>query len=651
MAAASAWDRYEGLVVDAESGTPISNARIVGLDSRRVAVTGMDGRFVLDGQSRIASGGGPELSISVTGFRVQAADEGWEVERIAADGRTENVGTTPLAWDASRLPSGIGWLRLRRDGQSAIFQVCRIPGQLRLRRLHGERFATPRGAATPESLFVRLPGGAMRLVQGIGDSAMRIELPEVSQVAGDFHTHTFLTDGSHTLDDVAAHAFGGRWTDPGRDPSTAPGTGLDWFANSEHGGYFSRDRFGKGMAGGGMWRWRSLRELSWPAVDSLRQAYPGKFLFQGMEWNVPSHEHASVAILTSDREAIARFEFLFDANDGDAVGGGWPDAGTKRFENDHAKALAGASWLRRNHPDSSWLLVNHPSRLQLTSVEALRDLHDSAGAVFLGIEAIPGHQFQGWRGGYHLPDTDPSGRMIARTYGGVDPMLAFVGGAMDALWSEGRRVWVFANSDFHNRPGGDPYPGEYNKNLTRILERTPGGILAGLRSGATVAVMGDLVDSFSFELDDGLRAASMGGELATRSDSVEVVVRFHVPSRNVLGDSPFLDHLDLIGGKVGKELGSPRSDSAPATRLVSSVQFGGVEPGPQGWHTARWKVAVDGDAYFRIRGTSMARGVEGWTDAEGNPLCDDLQYPNTADKARRNLWLYSNPIFLRRLPR
>lgn len=651
-----AFDRIEGMVFDSATGRALSNVRVAALTSKRTAVTDGSGRFLIDGAENLSvPSDGAQPDLAVVGTRLESNAPGWSVDWIGADGRSASLGNSPIRWDASRLPSGIGWLRFRSEGREAMWNICRIPGETRVRRVFPPRISRRRSATVQESLFVRLPGGIGRTVLARTDSVVQVALSPTFQVAGDFHTHTFLSDGVHTLDDVAAHAFGGSWTPIGGPQSRVAGFGLDWFANTDHGGSFSRDRFGNPFPSGSKWRWETLRDVSWPVVDSLRQVYPHRHLFQGLEWNVPSHEHSSMAILTGDHDAIARFEYFFDEWDTDLTGGGWPDAATKSNAGSHARALAGARWLREKHGDSSWFLINHPSRLQRTSISDLRDLHDAAGNVFLGIEAIPGHQKAASRGSYHLSDRSSGGEMIARTHGGADFMLAKVGGIMDALWSEGRRVWVFSNSDFHAAAGGDYYPGEYNKNLTRVANRTEIGLLAGLRSGGTVAVMGDLVDSFWMELDDGLRTAVMGGELATDADSVEVRIAYHVPKTSSLGDSPAVDHVDLIGGEVGKRFAPEdpayRLASVATTAIRGAWQVAGVEPGPHGWHMASWKLPATGNAYFRVRGGSMPRATAGWTDSVGNPLCDDLQYPNSDAKARSNLWFYSNPVFLKKIVR
>ncbi|MBK9579599.1 MAG: hypothetical protein IPO40_21225 [Fibrobacteres bacterium] len=672
FAASMAWAGYsqlDGQVVDAQTRFPIGGVRIVGLESGRSARTGADGRFVLSATNlpvRAAVAEEPEIQ---GGARLILRRAGVRYDWVSVSGERRFLATGPVNMNPGEIHEGFGWICSGGLGRPDCRSVVRVGRNLSLR---DARTRFPEGAlpspTASESLSVWVPGRAYSIVPGIG-SRVVVELPPVQSVSGDFHTHTYLSDGSHTHDDIAAHAFGGKYLmreirgAPLRD-SVTPGFGLDWYANTDHGGAFPYDRFGKpftespeirleGVAtGGSMWRWQSLRDLSWPVVDSLHRVHPHRHLFQGVEWNVPGHEHASVGILASTPEPIARFEFLFDWADGDTIGGGWPDASSKILDNSHPKALAGARWLHQHHGDSSWIVINHPSRLRVTFIQDLRDLHDAAGPVFLGIEAVPGHQKHPSRGSYGYVPPPPDHPWNARTWGGADRMLARVGGVMDALWSEGRKVWVFANSDFHNAAGNDHYPGEYHKNITRVSDKSPASILAGLRRGATVAVMGDLVDSFSLELDDGRTVASMGGELATSSDSVSVVVRYHIPARSALGDSPVVDHIDLIRGEDrGKLLpGDPHyaTDSVANVSVVATVSTADLPKGLDGWHQARWRQASDRPSFFRVRGSSLPRGTPGWTDSLGNPLCDELQYPNDDSEARYNRWFYSNPVFLKR---
>ncbi|MBK8802687.1 MAG: hypothetical protein IPN71_11650 [Fibrobacteres bacterium] len=667
--AAPGEDPIFGKVVDASSRAGLSGVRIVGVPSGRTAWTGSDGSFALAAANprAIEVRKPPPVEGS---SRLVLRGVGVRYDWVSISGKRRHLATAPANVHLDQIDENFGWICSDADRPDRCWSALKVGRNLLVRDSPRDRQANAiHPSPSPESLFVWLPGRAHRTVSAVVSGPIVVELPPVRTVAGDFHTHTYLSDGSHTHDDIAAHAFGGKYLmreirgAPLRD-SVTPGFGLDWYANTDHGGAFPYDRFGKpftespeirleGVATGGyMWRWQSLRDLSWPVLDSLHRVHSHRHIFQGVEWNVPGHEHASVGILASTPEPIARFEFLFDWADGDTVGGGWPDAFSKILDNSHPKALAGARWLHQHHGDSSWIVINHPSRLRVTFIQDLRDLHDAAGPVFLGIEAVPGHQKHPSRGSYGYVSPPPDHPWNARTWGGADRMLARVGGVMDALWSEGRKVWVFANSDFHIAAGYDHYPGEYHKNITRVSDKSPTSILAGLRRGATVAVMGDLVDSFSLELDDGRTVASMGGELATSSDSVSVVVRYHIPARSALGDSPVVDHIDLIRGEVrGKLLpGDPHyaTDSVANVSVVATVSTADLPKGLDGWHQARWRQASDRPSFFRVRGSSLPRGTPGWTDSLGNPLCDELQYPNDDSEARYNRWFYSNPVFLKR---
>ncbi|HNY31835.1 MAG TPA: hypothetical protein PKO15_13190 [Fibrobacteria bacterium] len=663
------FERVSGRIRSGTDMQPVHGARIVGLQSGRAAWTDHTGRFELPAMGRTVV----EFRQPPTvrgGTRLFLGGPGHSFWWVSPSGRSRLLAEAPVDLHPGRIGDDFGWVCVDPAGSATCWSILKVGRNVVVsgsgRTAGGGLLVDP---PLPDTLSIWIPGRGFRQVSVVHGDNLELGIPPIRTVAGDFHTHTFLTDGSHTLDDVAAHAFGGTYSlrnfdgSPIRD-SVPSGFGLDWFANSEHGGAFSSDRFGnsitaspqiqlKGIPTGGyMWRWQSLGEFSWPAVDSLRRFHPGRQLFQGVEWNVPGHEHASVGILASSPDPISRFEFLYDAGDGDTVGAGWPEASVKERVNSHAKALAGARWLRDHHGDSSWIVVNHPSRLRLTFIQDLRDLHEAGGPVFLGIEAIPGHHKASSRGLYGYTPPFPDDPWNARTWGGVDRMLARVGGVMDALWSEGRKVWVFANSDFHYSGANDHYPGEYNKNVTRVADKSAAGILAGLRSGATVATMGDLVDSFSLELDDGRNVASMGGELTTGSDSVTVLVRYHVPAHSALGDIPVVDHVDLIRGEVhGRILpgdGAYTLDTVANVSVVASVRTGDLVRSVDGWFETRWKLPADRSSYFRVRGSRLPRGTAGWTDSAGNPLCDETHYPNDASQALYNRWFYSNPVFLKR---
>lgn len=108
------------------------------------------------------------------------------------------------------------------------------------------------------------------------------KFPQPGYVSGDFHQHTTYTDGAFSFNHVMAknNQFG-----------------LDWWANSEHGGGFNRDGevYGTDLgqtiywdsyspnpivgtvsnSGGhqNMWRWQSIRDYSFENILAARQTY------------------------------------------------------------------------------------------------------------------------------------------------------------------------------------------------------------------------------------------------------------------------------------------------------------------------------------------------------------------------------------------
>ena len=437
-------------------------------------------------------------------------------------------------------------------------------------------------------------------------------------VAGDHHTHTLMSDGGRTLEEVASHAFL---------------YGLDWFATTDHGG-------------------SSRRYRSFPAVRSLRDAFPQKGIIYGFEWNVPGHGHAVVAIATDEPDAVDDFEYMCDAHVPDTS----REQDLPKWNRTHADALACAAFLEGSYGRSSFILPNHPSRRMKFGIADLRELNDSAPNVFFGFEGIPGHQNRSVRGGYssvspYIFDNDES-----RTHGGADYMAAEVGGVWDALLGEGRRFFLFANSDFHDKGF---LPGEYAKSHTFVKGTGLKAIVDGMRSGNSFSVLGDLIDSLAFTASARGGVATMGETLRVeRGDRVEIAVAFHSPETNNNGNAPRVDHIDLIAGRVtGKAKPGTRAykrDTNPTARVAALIAAGDWTC-ENGLCRAKFDAgAVDGPMYFRLRGTNLPRSTPGETDEEGNPVSDDEacgedQDPpkcNTREKAYADLWFYSNPIFV-----
>lgn len=336
-------------------------------------------------------------------------------------------------------------------------------------------------------------------------------------LAGDFHQHTTYTDGSTTFDFVMMK----------NDQF-----GLDWWANSEHGGGFPTDgdahywddtnyhpagtiKGDVALSGGhqSMWRWQSLRDFAFPDILATRSLYPDKRIFSGLEWNVPSHEHCSTGIVARDASAISAFEYMFDKNDGDTsrtgentpygildkVNGytytfpnGVKTQTGKSYPDRHLDAVAACSWMEKQYTDhtidNGWIVWAHVERAgswNPTSgggynVEHFRDFNDAGPDVCFGFEGAPGHQVEAYRGLGNTVDCSNfattgvcTSKDFGGTYGGTGFYTAKVGGLWDALLGEGRHWFNFASSDYHGHwtaGGGDFYPGEYQKDYINVKD-------------------------------------------------------------------------------------------------------------------------------------------------------------------------------------
>jgi hypothetical protein len=511
-------------------------------------------------------------------------------------------------------------------------------------------------------------------------------------VAGDIHTHTWLTDGKNTQGEVIRNAF--------------ENYGLDYFANSEHGGQSTYGPAGIGFVTP-VWRWITLTSYSYPIILDNRELYPERRIIQGVEWNAPTHEHVSVGIVGGGNEpgGVSAFEYRFDAKDTDLSRAA---EGTKEVSHTETDTVTGlpikivdvpptsfdkvnktaddtisaVKWLDDSFSSDAYAIVNHPSRAQLWHVGDFRAMNDAAPEIAFGMEGLPGHQpdLVG-RGGYDYKFSDPAVQARARTYGGADWMTAQVGGLWDSLLGEGRGWWIFNNSDFHtyqtqykDAAGNyyatqyfDFWPGQYAKTWTYTDKFTMDGLVEGMRSGNVFVANGDLINALDFTVADGKRSAKMGATLSTTAGkTVTVTIAMKSPKMNENGDPVKVDHVDLIAGDVT----GPISPSSPdyttketnsSTKVITSFKS---FVNKAGWLTASFKVKADKDMYFRLRGTNLAPNTANETDAQGNPLIDEDSYldtPNPDPKAAvktptvhgnlpeivwGDLWFYSNPVFV-----
>jgi hypothetical protein len=536
--------------------------------------------------------------------------------------------------------------------------------------------------------------------------------PDGKWVIGDFHQHTFYTDGATTFDFAM-----------GKNNEF----GLDWWSNSEHGGKRPQDGnnvfwdtrpevtiLGATQIDGGhrsMWRWQSLRDYAYPDIFRTRGIYPAKRIFSGVEWNVPGHEHCSVSVVGKDATAVSAFEYQFDTSDYDFLGDIMNDPRMKKYgtltkqngrtnfvqgptsvtvtdktyPERHADAVAACAWMEKqyktNKIDNAWIIFAHIERDGVWNansgggynIEHFRDFNNAAPDICFGFEGAPGHQVNKWRGFGNavnitpgIPDETRS-KDFGGTYGGVGYYSAKVGGLWDALLGEGRRWFNFANSDYHKHwtvGGDDFYPGEYQKTYVYAVNKNHDGqislneIANGLRSGNSFFVFGDLIDGLEFSAQAQGDKVPMGGELELKGHGkghpVQITIKFKSPASNHHDDVPVVDHIDLIAGEITGKIapGSPDYTKATneRTKVIATFSQPDFTVDREGWTVIRTMVKVDKDMYFRLRGTNLAPNTPDETDADGNPLPDYLvtahQSIDGAAEAWKDLWFYSNPIFI-----
>lgn len=522
---------------------------------------------------------------------------------------------------------------------------------------------------------VQVPALFLALVLAIAAQA------QSGYIAGDFHQHTVHTDGSYQMP---------------VDFANEDSFGLNWWANSEHGGYNAT------VGGATSYRWQDFygdtnrasgtfvpqaivkNGISYTStfqeVMDGRAAYPNRTIIQGLEMNAPGHEHASTGIIANQFGAnpncdpVAQYEFQFDKSESApdtafTLGQGWV---ADRSAN-HQSSLHAAQWLQANYPTQSWFIPAHAERRAATdtgsgngwTLKSLRELNDAAPSVFFGFESLPGHQKSSNRGEYSASS------MGGGTYGGCGIFSARVGGLWDNMLAEGRNFWLFASSDFH-ATGNDFWPGEYQKTYSAVGDTASfdaQDIVDSLRSGNAYVVNGDLINDLKFTVTNDTTGgtATMGEFLPMAAgDNVTISIRFKSPAANNNGDSNLVNLVQLIEGDLINQL-SPAdyanyicraSDGAivdgadnPADVSHASVlklfDRGAAEPGQftvdlDGYTVLTYTTTVNGQKYFRIRGSNNTLG-NGEVDAFGNPVLD-TPGQNTAALAWSDLWFYSNPV-------
>ena len=477
-------------------------------------------------------------------------------------------------------------------------------------------------------------------------------------LAGDHHIHTqFSPDAQYEIETQV---------------SEAKKYGLDWVVITDHGSV-AHQKF-------------SIDQVT-PRIEASRKAHRDMLVFQGLEWNIPGAEHATVFLPpgAATVDILKAFEAGYDG----AVlasTGKIPAATAPQGE---PYALEGLRYLdqqvRNRRTEIALMFANHPSRQGIDSPHEMRAWRETAPGVAVGMEGAPGHQAagiplaQGGPGGargYYDRGPNASGYSFAgyplesyRTFGGFDWMTATVGGMWDSLLAEGKPWWVTATSDSHQvfrdtrRPGtqdynttgsrgtpidtgapittyGDFWPGQYSSTLVVAQSKQYVDLMRGLQSGQVVAVHGRLIDGLDLRVrsirDGDSRGVTLGGRTwVRRGGSIDVSITVELAGGpNANGDVPKLAKVDLISGPITGVAGNKDSFTAPQTRVVQTFEVTG------GGRRAKFDYTfknVQQSFYLRLRG-SDGRQV----DANGNPPIDVVGDANPWE----DLWFYANPVFV-----
>jgi hypothetical protein len=479
-------------------------------------------------------------------------------------------------------------------------------------------------------------------------------------LAGDHHIHTqYSSDAQYRVLDQAQHGHA---------------YGLDWLVITDHGSN-AHAKIGVDKVN--------------PDIRRTREELRDLLTFQGLEWNIPGAEHATVFVAPSKHEVevLKQFEQTYDGSQQPA---------TNTDAQNEAAAVAGikflASQVAARKVEAALFLANHPARRGVDSPHEIRNWRDADPSIAIGFEGAPGHQAAGiplpyGRGGARgYYDNNPSAASYPnyplesyRTWGGFDWMTATVGGLWDSLLSEGKAWWITVNSDSHvvyndqsdRGPGSDfEANGKYNdpvytgKTLTTAGDFWPGfygrtnvgassfsykAVMDGMRAGRIWVDHGRLIKGLDARVRvSGDRRSDTGTPLGgvvhvKRGTSTELTLEIDLQDRPNWADFvAVLKRVDIIVGTVTGPVADKDTFTAPDTKVVKSFEIGaGAKSVTLTYSFGR----LDKPFYVRVRGTDGNRTQPGLMGASVDPYGPKLDVIGDADPWG-DLWFYTNPIWV-----
>uniref|UniRef100_A0AAU1ZUB5 PHP domain-containing protein n=1 Tax=Streptomyces sp. NBC_00093 TaxID=2975649 RepID=A0AAU1ZUB5_9ACTN len=477
-------------------------------------------------------------------------------------------------------------------------------------------------------------------------------------LTGDHHIHTqYSSDGKYRVVDQVRQGAK---------------HGMDWLVITDHGSA-THAKIGVDKVN--------------PDIRAARAAYEDTLVFQGLEWNIPGAEHATVFVHPGNNEVSVLKQFETDYD------GSVKNASDSTPANE-ALAVAGLAFLsdqvKRRKVKDALMLANHPARRGVDSpheIRAWRDASPASHQIAVGFEGAPGHQAAGLpaplgparaRGIY---DNNPSANSFAgyplesyRTWGGFDWMTATVGGLWDSLIAEGKPWWITANSDSHQvyadtavrGPGGsfeangryedpiyggkidvtqgDYWPGQYSRTHVGSDGFSYAAVMDGIRAGRIWVDHGQLIDALDVRVSGAGRWSTLGGALQVkRGTKVTLTVDVTLADGpNWAGFLPKLAKVDVIQGDVTGPVADRDTFTAPSAKVVKTYEVNQ----PTGTLRLTYDLGrVDRPLYVRLRGSDGNRSAPGALGATVDPAGPAIDVVGDADPWR-DLWFYTNPVWV-----
>lgn len=211
------------------------------------------------------------------------------------------------------------------------------------------------------------------------------------------------------------------------------------------------------------------------------------------------------------------------------------------------------------------------------------------------------------------------------------------------MLGEGRKFWVFGNSDYHSSDK-DYWPGEYTINYVWSDGDSYKSLIEGMKSGNIFVVQNNLIEDLVFNVSTEKYSKTMGESLIVeKGNQIKIKIGYRSQEANNV------DHIDLICGDVtgvissdSEEYNNPKNNS---TKIIKSFKRSEFLEDETKLTFIEFMYTVEKSEYFRLRGSSLPPNTENETDEFGNPLCDTLVVNNDG-LAKSDTWFYSNPIFV-----